>query len=286
MRHLQIQRGPRRRFSVITATLFAAGSLATSTVAAGEAPDLLVDPFNVALGTFMLDTDTEVRLDGESGRGSQVDWERTFGDGDATRFRFDGTWRFAERHKLRALWFNNSVSQSRRLDRDISWGDVIYPANAEVDSEFEFDIYELAYEYVFLRRERYELSGTIGLHYTDMSLAIEGEGTVGGQPVAGGIREEGSVGAPLPVIGIRGLWNLTHAFWLDASAQFFALSIDDIDGNLQDYRVAVLWQPKKWLGVGLGYNQFTIDVDVTKDRFEGALDWTYRGPMLFYSASF
>ncbi|RPI15991.1 MAG: hypothetical protein EHM60_03145 [Lysobacterales bacterium] len=253
---------------------------------AAEAPDLLADSFNFALGTFILETDTEVRLDGESGRGSQIDWERTFGDGDATRFRFDGTWRFADRHKLRALWFNNSVSQSRRLDRDISWGDVVYPTSAEVDAEFEFDVYELAYEYVLLKRERYELSGTLGLHYTDLSLAIDGEGTVDGQPVAGGIREEGSVGAPLPVVGVRGLWNLTHSFWLDASAQFFALSIDDIDGNLQDYRFAVLWQPKTWLGVGAGYNQFTIDVDVTKDRFEGALDWTYRGPMLFYSASF
>jgi hypothetical protein len=276
----------RRRIAGFGSLLCLAGTLAAPPAVSGEAPDLLSDPFNLALGTFILETDTEVRLDGESGRGTQIDWEQTLGEGDATRFRFDGTWRFAERHKLRALWFNNSVSQSRRLDRDISWGDVVYPADAEVDSDFEFDVYELAYEYVFLKRDRYELSGTIGLHYTDLSLAIEGEGTVGGQPVAGDVREEGSVDAPLPVIGLRGLWNLTHAFWLDASAQFFALSIDDIDGNLQDYRFAVLWQPKPWLGVGIGYNQFTIDVDVEKTRFDGSLDWTYRGPMLFYSASF
>jgi hypothetical protein len=29
-----------------------------------------------------------------------------------------------------------------------------------------------------------------------------------------------------------------------------------------------------------------MDVDVEKDRFDGSLDWTYSGPMLFYSASF
>ena len=64
------------------------------------------------------------------------------------------------------------------------------------------------------------------------------------------------------------------------------MSIDEYDGSLQDYRVAVVWQPGKWLGVGLGYNQFNVDVDVEKERFDGSLDWTYRGPMLFYSATF
>ena len=95
-----------------------------------------------------------------------------------------------------------------------------------------------------------------------------------------------SVAAPLPVIGLRGIWDLSNDFWLDVTAQYFALSIDDIDGSLQDYRVLVTWQPRKWLGVGLGYNRFTLDVDVDKDDFNGSLDWTYSGPMIFYSASF
>jgi hypothetical protein len=99
-------------------------------------------------------------------------------------------------------------------------------------------------------------------------------------------KESASVGLPAPVIGLRGLVSLTHDFWLDASAQFFALSIDEYDGNLQDYRVFVTWQPKKWLGVGAGYNRFKVDVDVEKNSFNGNLDWIYDGPMLFYSVSF
>jgi len=50
--------------------------------------------------------------------------------------------------------------------------------------------------------------------------------------------------------------------------------------------VLVTWQPKKWLGVGLGYNRFSVDVDVDGDNFNGSLDWTYSGPMAFYSVSF
>lgn len=279
------ERSSRRPAAWVCAGALLVGSPA---VLADEAPNLLTDPFNLAIGTFILNTDTEVRLDGESGQGTIVDWERTLGDdGDQTRFRIDGFWRFADRHKVRLLWFNNSTSKTRTLDEEIDWGDVTYPVDAEVKAEFDFDIYELAYEYAFLRRDNYELSGTVGLHWTTMSLALKGEASiVGGQPVSGSVRQEGSVDLPLPVFGLRGLWHLSSDFWIDASAQYFALSIDEYDGSVQDYRVAVLWQPKPWLGVGLGYNQFNVDVDVEQNRFDGSLDWTYKGPVIFYSASF
>jgi hypothetical protein len=55
---------------------------------------------------------------------------------------------------------------------------------------------------------------------------------------------------------------------------------------VQDYRIVVAWQPKPWLGIGIGYNQFGVDIDVDADRFNGSLDWKYKGPMLFYSAVF
>jgi hypothetical protein len=253
---------------------------------AQDGPDLLDDPFVLSFGTFVLDTDTIVRLDGDDGRGTTIDWEESIGSGEATRFRFDGTWRFAERHKLRALWFNNKVSRSVRLDEDLSWGDVDYSASAEVDTEFEYDILELAYERPLLRREGYELSGTVGLHYTAVTFAIEGEGTLDGQSVSGRLRESASVAAPLPVVGGRGVWRLARDVWLDASAQFFYLSIDDYRGSLQDYRLTALWQPQPWFGMGVGYSRFLLDLDARSRQFTGSLDWTYRGPMVFYSASF
>lgn len=253
---------------------------------ADEAPNVLEDPWYLALGSYIVDTDTEVTLNGDTQDGTDIDWENTFGSGDVTRFRVDGQWRFAERHKARFMWFSSSRSKSTTLDEDINWGDETFPVSAKVDAEFNFDIYELAYEYSFLRRDTYELNGTFGLHYTELSLSLAAKASASGGTLQGDIKEEGSVGAPLPVIGIRGLWQLPHHFWIDAQAQFFAISIDEYDGNLQDYKIMVNWQPKKWLGFGLGYNQFSVDVDVDSDKFNGSLDWTYSGPMLSYSAVF
>jgi hypothetical protein len=260
--------------------------LGSSASLAEDAPNILTDPFHLALGTFVLNSDTKVRLDGASGSGTDVDWEQTFGDEDTTQFRVDGHWRFADRHKVRFLWFSNERSATREVDREINWGDVTFPANSRLKGDFSFDIYELAYEYAFLRRDSYEVTGSIGLHYTDLAMSLTQKLTAGGGSQQASVSEEASVGAPLPVIGLRGLWALPHNFWIDASAQFFALSIDEYDGNLQDYKVVVLWQPKKWLGLGLGYNQFSVDVDVDADNFNGSLDWTYKGPMLSYSVVF
>lgn len=264
------------------------GALAFCPMAATaeDAPNLLENPFYLGLGGYIIDTDTEVRLDGDAGKGTVIDWEKNFGGGDVTRFRFDGQWRFADRHKVRSMWFSSSRDGSRTLEEEINWGDETFPVNARVDAEFSFDIYELAYEYAFLRRENYEVTGSFGLHYTEMDLTLSAKAESSGGTLQRDISENGNVGAPLPVIGLRGLWALPHDFWIDAQAQYFALQIDEYDGSITDLRLLVTWQPKTWLGIGIGYNQFTIDVDVEKNSFDGSLDWTYEGPMLFYSASF
>jgi hypothetical protein len=260
----------------------------TAALAEDKAPSILTDQFQLSLGTFVLDSDTEIRFDGDTSVGTPVDWEDTFGGGDQTRFRVDGHWRFGDsgRHKARFMWFNSSRDGSKTIDDEIEFGGEVFPVDAKVDAEFSFDIYQLSYEYAFLKREQYELAGSIGVHYTSLSASLSAKAATSNGTLAGDIEREGDVDAPLPVIGLRGLWALPHDFFVDAGAQFFALSIDEYDGNLQDYRVMVTWQPKKWLGIGLGYNQFSVDVDVDGDKFNGSLDWTYRGPLLSYSAVF
>ena len=260
--------------------------LAAPAALADDAPNVLTDAFQLSLGSFIVSTDTEVRLDGDAGEGTNVRWEEEFGRGDVTRFRIDGQWRFADRHKARFLWFNSSRSDSTTLEEEIEWGGEIYPVDAKVRSQFDFDVYELAYEYAFLRRETYELSGTIGLHYTDLSLELAAKASTSNGTLTADIREKASVGAPLPVIGLRGVWNLPYNLWLDAFAQYFALSLDEYDGSLTDYKIMLTWQPKKWVGLGIGYNQFSVDVDVDKTDFRGSLDWSYKGPMIQYSVVF
>jgi len=264
----------------------AAALLLGSHAQAERVPDPLNDRFQVTLGTFFLSSEPTVQLNAATRRGDRVDWDNEFGRMDADRFRLEAHWRFADRHKIRAIAFSLSRERSEVLEESINWGGETYPVNAEVRAEFSFSILEVAYEYAFWRRENYELDASIGFHYTTLDASLEATAEASSGTLTEDLDESASVDVPLPVIGVSGTWSLSHDFWLDASAQFFAMSIDEYDGYLQSYRASLTWQPKSWLGIGIGYSLFSTELDVENDDLDGALDWTYGGPMVFYRASF
>jgi hypothetical protein len=275
--------GPNRHAALLLAAVLLSGP------AAAEGPDLLEQPFSLSLGTYILNTDTDIRLDASNeDTGTEFNWEDAFGGGDASRFRFDGTWRFGDsgRHKLRGMWFDYKRTRTATSEREIEWGEEVFPISTEITGRYRFSIVELAYEYAFLRREGLELAGTAGLHYTQFKTTVSATlDTPGG----GGTREasrSAKLDVPLPVVGGRALWHIGGDFWLDAAVQVFSLSYDVYDGRIIDSRIGVLWQPGEWVGIGLGYNRFDVDVDLEKNSFRGSLDWIYDGPQIFYSVSF
>jgi len=255
--------------------------------ASSPGPNLLKDPFTLGLGTYILNSDTTLRLDASNAEtGTDLNWDNAFGGGDLTRFRFEGAWRFAERHKARAMWFDFSRTKTRTVDREIEWGDEVFPVSTELTGKTRFSIYELAYEYAFLQREDLELAGTAGIHLTQFKAELSGTVTGGGGSGTREASDSGKLNAPLPVLGVHGLWRIHRNFWLDAAVQYFSLKYDVYDGSIIDTRIAFLWQPQKWVGVGLGYNRFDLDLELDDNDFRGKLEWVYDGPMIFYNVSF
>lgn len=255
-----------------------------SSAARADGLNPLDDRFSLSLGTFMLATDTQIRIDGTTGRGTEIDTERDLGLKDSDRFRVDGYWRFADRHKLRVLYFDTKNSATRTLDRDIEARDTVFPVNLTVDSTFETRVAELAYEYAFVRRENYEVAGTVGVH--DLRFALDIASSRQGNTQTVELARDANANGPLPVIGLRGVWRFHPNFYLDAQAQFFKISLDPYDGRLEDYTASVVWTPLKHFGIGAGYNEFVTRLDVSADRFDGHLRWRYGGARIFIIGSF
>jgi hypothetical protein len=246
---------------------------------------LLNDRFMVSAGTFLLTQKTNITIDGAAGNGTEIDTKKDLGFKDADRFRLDATWRFAEKHKLRAMYFSVNQSHTQTLTRDITAGDTVYHANVDLTGKQSVDVYELAYEYSFLRRDNYELTASAGLHAIDFGFSLSGVGTVNG--VGGQVHTEArSVTAPLPVFGLRGLWALAPNWFVDAQAQYFQLKIDNIDGNVTDLRAGLTWMFARHFGLGAGYNRFVTDVGVDRTAFNGDLKWHYSGAQVFVTGTF
>jgi len=256
-------------------------------LAQAEEVNLITGKGQLSLGSFINNSTTKIRLDGDLGtEGTTIDWGQQFGDADVTRFRLDGVWRFSDKHHLRILYTDYSREKTAVLDEDINWGDDTLLTGATARGLLEFSIYEAAYEYALRHSDRTELALTAGLHYTTFAATLTADAdTGGGGGASGRVGSKASVGAPLPVFGGRGLWRLGRSFYIDAQFQWFALSIDAYDGSITNYRADVIWQPRKWVGIGLGYDYFNVNVDVDKSRFNGSLDWTYQGPQIFFNFS-
>lgn len=242
--------------------------------------------FNLSLGVFLLDTDTTIRVDGQAARGTPVNLDNTFDFSSQDRFRADGYWRFAKRHKVRFMYFATRSDSTRTIDQTIEFQGVEYPVNATVRGEVNTDIIELAYEYSFLHRHNFELAGTVGLHNLSIDTRLSAQGS--GSGAGSGFDQSSSAkgDGPLPVIGLRAIWALSDHFYFDAQAQFFAIKIDEYDGSLQDYKVSFVWQPLRNVGIGIGYNDFETRLDVDASRFNGRLELSYAGGLAFVTVAF
>lgn len=276
-----------RRFRRIGRLLPGALLLLGTSFAAAADESLTQQTFQVALGVFLNGSALEIQANGHTlDNATEVDWDNTFGDKDTNRFRLDALWRITGRHHLRLMYTDYSRRDTRQIDREIQWQDDVFPIGVEVEGTLGFEIIELAYEFAFLQSERFELAGGIGLHYTTFDAGLTA--TVSA-PGGSGTREIGgtaSVDAPLPVIGVHALWRMFGSFYLEGQAQAFAMSMDEYDGQILNFRGALIWQPMELLGIGVGYDYFNVDLDIDRPRFDGSMDWTYSGPQFFVSMSF
>jgi hypothetical protein len=139
-----------------------------------------------------------------------------------------------------------------------------------------------------MRRDKFELAGGIGIHYVNLGLTLDGTLNVqGGGSVSGERTADADTAAPLPVLGIRGLWQLPWNLYLTAQAQYFYLDFEEYKGSLRDLKATLVWQFADHVGVGVGYNDFGFKFDIEDKRdFDGRLRWNYGGLMAFASVAF
>jgi hypothetical protein len=268
-------------------TAIGAGSAMAQTPAQG----LLNNSWVVNLGAFIVGTDFKANLNGQSSSQPEIDFDETFGrDSDATRVRADVLWRITPAHHVRFDYFNNTSNRSKVVNRDINWGDNTFLANGRVDSEVKMTVYELAYEWAFLKQPSYEVSATFGVHYSDVSVQLTGNATFtdanGNTSAAAATSKKSSIPAPLPVIGLRGGWAVSPQWYLGASGQFFKVNYGDYDGNWSNLRGNATWMFSKNFGVGLGYDRFVTRVDVSKSDFNGRLTTGYSGLQAYLTGTF
>lgn len=240
--------------------------------------------FKVTAGAFFPVNNTEVEVNGTNGRiGTDIDFERDLGFNTNTA-SFFGTfeWRASRRSRFNVEYFYLKRNASKTLQKEIEFKDHTYPIDARVSSFLDNQMIRFAYGYAIISKPKYELGLLIGAHIMLADVGIRLEANT--QELQ--YHDAVNFTAPLPDIGIWGEFVLGKKVGLYANINYFALTIDDIDGRIISYNLSVLYNVYKDFSLTAGYTGLNFRLDVTRPRIDGFFKWGYNGPTIAATYSF
>ena len=269
-----------RHISPSVLGILLAGCVAAASAAQGDIPEhpALNDRFYFGAGAFYPKTNTQAQLTSNAtGIGTTVDFEESL---DMPRQKtvpsLIGRWRFGQRWRLDAEYFQLNRSGDRTTDREIIWGDQTFPVNSRVTSDFDFADLRVSVGYSFFKRPDKELGVGLGLHVATYDVSLN-TANLGGQ--------DEDVLAPLPVLSLYGQFALTERWAVGTRLDRFSLSYDKYSGSLTSLALDVVYQPFRNVGVGAGYRALAIRAEVEGDRATLRMRQNFEGPILFVNVS-
>jgi hypothetical protein len=239
----------------------------------------LNDKFYFGAGVFMPTTTSTMSLNSTKlGVGTSVDVERLLGMQTTKGVPdFLARWRFTERWRVEAEYFQLNRTGLKTLSQDINWGDVTYPINTQVSSTLDMADARVSVGYSFFKTQDKELGVGLGFHVLsyNASLTANAVGTQGG-----------AVTAPLPVLSGYGQFALTDQWAISARLDRFSLTYDQYSGNITSMAIDILYQPFRHVGFGLGYRGMYYDLKSTGTDWTGEIQQNFQGPVAYVTASF
>jgi hypothetical protein len=250
----------------------------------GQAQEAIDTPFNdnvrLTAGLLSATADTELRLDADDGTtGTPVSGEDDLGLADRGEFAdIEAEVRIRERHFVRFNYFRLDRAATTTITRQIQFGNDTFEPGDEVETTLDLREFTATYAYRFVRKPRFELYGSFGLHLTEFVAE--------GRVRARGLREDEREVAPLPALGLGAEVAFTNRIFMSAFVDYLQANVDDFEGEILDARITALYRFTRNLSAGLGYFLLERKVDSFDPDDSGHFRLTDSGAELFLRMSF
>jgi hypothetical protein len=269
------------RMFIIVAGLVVCAPLAQAEEQAGQTGrnPALNDKWFFEFGGYFPNTTGNAQLNSTTaGAGTIIDFENMLGMEDHTQAaNFAARWRFTERWRLEASYFDTRREGTRTTNQDIQWGDKFYPAGSQLNSSLNVNDARVSVGYSLYKTSDKELGVGLGLHVMGYDARISSL-LIGS--------ESKRVTAPLPVITAYGAFSMDDKWSIAARLDRFSLTYNQYHGGITALGLELLYQPFRHVGFGLGYQSLFINFEATRGDFVGKLNQTMQGPTAFLNASF
>lgn len=285
----------RLHIAVTFAAALAAVGTADNAVAADDAIAFGKETFKLSLGYYRPNFDSRVAVGvpGATPPGD-INPEQDLGlENNLGGARFDGYWRFADRHRLYFGYYKLDRSASKVLTKDI--GPIEIPslgvndailAGSNVSIEAKWEVFILGYEYSFYKTDTLEIAGLVGLNVAQLGTQLSGTLITQNNGTRYGETAGSTLTAPLPAIGLSGDWAIDDRWRIRGHAGAFKITINNIDAKVVDASVAGEYRVYGNIWGGLGYSLLNASAEKNDGSSDASLDWRTGGLQLYASMLF
>jgi hypothetical protein len=238
-----------------------------------------MDSFRLNLGGILTNNNTNLRLDGNQGRGTDVDLEATTGlEKSRSSYLVSGVWRFASNHRITFDAFQIDRDRTKAIDRTITIGDTVIPISTSLKSESRTQFIITNYQYSVVKNEAMELAAVIGLYGANFKYKFTA--------VTPLVDTNASTNAPLPLIGASLDMFLSPRWSATVFGEGLKFKVGDVDGSMYYVGASTEYMFTRNWGVGLGYRIADLKADVSKNDFRGHVGWRTDGYIAYLQARF
>jgi hypothetical protein len=281
--------------AALAAVLAVMGGTANDAVAADEAIAFGKESFKLSLGYYYPNFASRVAV-GVPGAAppGDISPEQDLGvDKYLGGARFDGYWRFADRHRIYFGYYNLDRSGSKVLDHNIgpieipSLGvndTILAGSNTNVDAKWE--VFILGYEYSFYKTDSLEFAGLVGLNVAQLGTKLSGTLITQNHGTLYGETAGSTLTAPLPAIGLSGDWAIDDRWRIRGHAGAFKITIQNIDAKVVDANISGEYRVWGNIWGGLGYSLLNASAAKNDGSSDVSLDWRTGGLQLYASMLF
>jgi len=239
-------------------------------------------------GLSTQDMQSQLRIDPKGvGIGTIVDLEDDFDlPKSVSVLRLDGYFRLSKAHRIEWTYFALERDGSATLvDRDVQIGDVVFPIQYRVASDWKFSVIKASYSYSFINTAKYEFYLGGGLNIRNISFDFTGVGSVLGTTDTRVFDDNGKL--PLPTLTVGMQYNVSDKLSIRFRTESFFIEINDTSGRWQDTYALVDYRIGDRVGIGGGVNVFNIDLEGgLRDNYRAQTESSYTAFLLYVSARF
>lgn len=262
----------KRRFSCfVTIAVATFGVLATTSSAHAQSINpTLDDVFQLRVGPFFANFDTEVDIQGSPFDQEQLDDNKTTAAGFVR-------WRITPKFHLSLGYSQISSDDTTTLSADTPIGGINVPAGTVLSQDYETSNIPISLAYAFVKNQKTEFGVAAGVNVTTIknrvSIGVPGAPTL--TPIDQDITE------PLPTIGLFWHQALSPQWILNAELGYMGLEVGGLDGNFYNSLLAIEWRPLKNVGFGASYLYNKADGTITSNGITTTFDYQYDGPFAY-----